>query len=205
MESIDGLATLLVHLDQTANASYEASKCARAEASAIFGRFANHLPQNPLHDANGTSKAHPVPPSTLQSEENARLSLEVQALKEQLSEALDVAQTNYRAREQVEDWLFKALAEIDDLREDLKQANPNGDIRSSPPLTNPEPFVPPTHARRGSDLYQNSTENNDERQFPPATPSNGHATLSSLGRDLLRRTQKKMSPKPVNLSNQQSR
>ena len=223
----DDVSTLLKELETSTSLSLSLASSARSEASSVFAAARSILPPNPLNGHVSANDHHhtpssrqPLSPSKLQAEENARLSLEVQALKEQLAEALDVAQTNHRAREQVEDWLFKALAEIDDLREDLRASRCGGvGIGAETPLNEPEPYVPPPHARRGSDLYDIPDDDADAsdrpmngavmngggashgRSPPPSTPgpdrnlstaSEGHATLSALGRDLLRRTQKKM-------------
>ncbi|GMI48692.1 hypothetical protein TrCOL_g12508 [Triparma columacea] len=121
----------------------------------------------------------------------------------EVGEALDTARTNILQREKLEEWLNKALGEIDDLRNHINviegsENNNSGENYNNsscgshgydegsdpvePPLSSPIPYVPSSHARRSSDLYNSSPT------------SSSHQTLSDLGRSLLHQSRLKMSP-----------
>jgi hypothetical protein len=118
----------------------------------------------------------------------------------EVGEALDTARTNILQREKLEEWLTKALGEIDDLRNQIdvieeggngengEVGEENGYYEGSdpvePPLSSPTPYIPSSRVRRSSDLYNSS---------PPPTSSSPR-TLSDLGRSLLHQNRRKMSP-----------
>ncbi|GMH59796.1 hypothetical protein TL16_g02901 [Triparma laevis f. inornata] len=130
---------------------------------------------------------HPPSPPPISFDleaENRALKQQVASLNSQLAEALDVASREHLAREQIEEWLFKALAEIDDLRSDLQHASSSASTPAVVPTvhvrnTTSPPVLPTTPHVKSSSLNDSLDQ---------------HESLSSLGRDLLRRTQKKMSP-----------
>ncbi|GMH97075.1 hypothetical protein TrST_g6949 [Triparma strigata] len=182
------LESLLTGINAKIESSKRDAKVARDAAEKI--NAALHPPAPP--PVGGAPVGPPVGPvvSGDLEAENLALRAQIESLNAQLADSLDIANREHLAREQIEDWLFKALAEIDDLRTDLEQAS------SSVPSA---PTVPPTvHVRQHAGTSPPPIPATPNQNPLPSSSLNDsldqHESLSSLGRDLLRRTQKKMSP-----------